>query len=101
MRPPIEHLVFFTFKEGTKKEQKEELVQRFRLLNGKIAGIKAVEAGLNTTVEHEFADYEFGMRMLFENRERLAAYQLHPEHLEIGRLVKEIVENVAVVDLEI
>lgn len=101
METRIEHLVFFTFKEGTGEEEKRELVQRFRSLEGKIAGLEAVSAGLNTTVEHEFANYEFGMKMLFANRVRLSAYQLHPDHLNAIQLVKEIVADVAVVDVEV
>jgi hypothetical protein len=101
MEPRIEHLVFFKFKEGIKETEKAELVERFRALEGKIAGLESLSAGLNTTVEHGFAAYEFGMRMLFENRESLAAYQLNPDYLKAVQLVKEIVDGVAVVDLEV
>ena len=101
MKHQIEHLVFFKFKEGTQEIDKNELVNRFRSLEGNIPGLESVSVGLNTTVEQEFADYQFGMRMLFENREMLAAYQLHPNHLEAVQLVGEIVDGVAVVDFEI
>jgi ABC-type polysaccharide/polyol phosphate transport system ATPase subunit len=79
---------------------KQDQGEMFRSLDGKITGLESLSVGLNTTVEHEFADYQFGMRMLFENREKLAAYQLHPDHLEAVQLVREIVDAVAVVDFE-
>lgn len=101
MKERIEHLVFFTLKEGIEDLEKDELVERFRSLEGKIPGLESLSVGLNTTVEHEFADYPFGMRMLFESREKLAAYQLHPDHLKAVQLVKKIVDKVAVVDFEV
>ncbi|MEO2075290.1 MAG: Dabb family protein [Bacillus sp. (in: firmicutes)] len=101
MKQRIEHLVFFKFKGGIQEKDKQELVKRFRSLEGNIPGLESVSVGLNTTVEQEFADYQFGMRMLFENREMLAAYQLHPNHLEAVQLVGDLVDGVAVVDFEI
>jgi hypothetical protein len=101
MKQRIEHLVFFKFKEGIKDKDKQELVKGFRSLEGNIPGLESLSVGLNTTVEQEFADYQFGMRMLFENREMLAAYQLHPNHLEAVQLVGDLVDGVAVVDFEI
>lgn len=97
----IEHLVLFKFMVGVKEEQKQELVNRFYSLSGKIEGLKSLSVGLNKTVEKEHAHYEFGMRMLFQNQDSLATYQVHPNHLSVIELVKKIVYEVAVVNFEL
>lgn len=102
MSKKVEHLVYFRFKDGISQEQKQSLIVKLNDLLGIIDGLEAVSVGLNTTEEHQFKhNYGAGMRMLFQNREKLQEYQLHPEHLKVGEFIWTIVEDVAVVDFEL
>jgi hypothetical protein len=102
MSNKVEHLVYFRFKDGISHAQKQNLVVLLNDLLGKIDGLEAVSAGLNTTEEHQFKhNYDVGMRMLFRNRQKLQEYQLHPEHLKVGDFIWTIAADVAVVDFEL
>jgi hypothetical protein len=102
MSKKIEHLVFFQFKNGVAKEQKEALLVKLKSLYGIIDGMEAMSIGLNATEEvHFMHNYELGMRMLFQNNDKLRQYQVHPEHVEVGEEIWKIVEGVAVMDFEV
>lgn len=75
----VEHLVFFKLQEGTKEEDKVEILETLHELK-EIPGIIEFSVGLNHSQEGKSAGFEIGMRIGFENQAMLDAYLPHPLH---------------------
>jgi hypothetical protein len=96
----IDHIVLVKFEESTSREQLEEVVTRFKALQGKLAGIADIQAGISFTGKHQ--GYQLALTVRFENRAALENYGPHPLHQEVAAYIREIgrVDSI-VVDIEI
>lgn len=95
----VEHIVLFKMKTDSTPEQKDELIRRLRALAGKIEGIVDLSAGETFTDRHQ--GYTVGLVVRFTDREALARYGPHPEHVPVKEYVAEVCEDVIAVDYEI
>lgn len=98
----INHVVCFKLKEFSANQEKvaaiNELKEGLLGLKDKIAELKYIEVGIN----HELAAKSFDICLIthFESIADLGVYAVHPDHLEVGTIVRKYVIDRAAVDFE-
>lgn len=98
----IKHLVFWKLKDnphGLSKQECMAVIQkRMHALRGEIAGLLAIEIGMDRSRNANSSD--LSLYSEFESWEALALYQSHPLHQAIVPYVAEIATERRVVDYE-
>ncbi len=95
----VEHIVCFKLKPDTTPKQKERLIAMLRGLKEKVPGIVDLSAGETFTPERGHG-YTIGLVVRFKDREGLAAYGPHPNHVPVKEYVNQICEAVLAIDYE-
>jgi hypothetical protein len=97
----IKHIVLFKFKELISKEEKElkisEIKSKLEALINLVPSLKKIKVGLNCNSAEE---YDLALETEFENMEGLQAYAVHPEHVAVGKIIRENLEKRACVDYQ-
>jgi hypothetical protein len=94
----LQHVVCFKFKEAATKAQIEKLNKEFAALKEKIPGITGYEAGVNNSPEGLNKGFTHCYIITFKTEKDREAYLPHPEHQKFVTIVKEIVDDVFVID---
>lgn len=92
----IVHIVMFKFKDENKSSNIEEVTKRLNALVELIPTLKSMEVGVNFT-DSERA-FDLSLYSMFETKEDLDAYAIHPEHLKVVELIKSVTVESKVVD---
>lgn len=96
----LKHVVMWKLKaeaEGkTKAENARWMKEYLEALIGVVPEIRSLQVGINSK-ESEMA-YDAVLISTFENEEALAAYKVHPRHVEVSAYCKKIRESRVVVD---
>lgn len=97
----IKHIVMWTIKEsaGKKEEIQKEIKLRLEAMPEKISEIKELEVGID--FKQSAAAYDVVLYSVFESKETLEAYQVHPDHENVKEYIGSVVDKRAVVDYEI
>ena len=73
----VKHIVLYTLKEGVDKKEAVDLIGSVLVpLVGKIPGLRHME------VKQAFNGMDYALYSEFDSRDDLAAYAVHPLHLE-------------------
>lgn len=95
----IRHIVSWNFKEGLTDEEKrqygQEMKTQLEALPALIPGVISIEVRTDLL---EASNRAIVLNSLFENEERLAAYQVHPEHVRVSNYVGTFVTDRTCVD---
>ena len=92
----VKHIVIYTFKEGVNKTDAVELIRSvLEPLVGKIPGL------LHMEIRHCFQGADYALYSEFESRELLAAYAVHPLHLEAKTHFHHFIETRIAADYEV
>ncbi|HCA72093.1 MAG TPA: hypothetical protein DHW78_02700 [Ruminococcaceae bacterium] len=86
----VKHIVLWKLNEsqrGNAAGVAASLRSRFKSLLGVVDGLTAIEVGLN----YKSGDYDLCLIADFSDKGAEAAYQNHPEHLKIKKLVHSLV----------
>ncbi len=94
----LTHIVIWKYRADVSAERRDEHVARLRALVGVIAEIQSFAVGLD--VLRLLRSYNAGLVAVFRDRAGLEAYTVHPEHVKVAELGREISEHVASVDFE-
>ncbi|MFO8054058.1 MAG: Dabb family protein [Bacteroidales bacterium] len=93
----LRHIVMFKLKETPgKKENIQRLKQAIQALQDRIGEVKSMETGIN--VNSKPAAYDLVLVSDFEDEAALEKYRVHPEHKKVLELIKEVNDQIAVVD---
>lgn len=92
----IVHIVMFQFKEENKERNIAMVKERLEDLVDLIPELEKMEVGVNFN-ESERA-YDLSLYSTFASQEDLGAYAVHPEHMKVVALIKELTETSKVVD---
>lgn len=90
------HIVMFQFKEENKEAHLAQVKSMLEALPGKIFELKRMEVGID--MSHSERSFDLVLTSLFENQEGLNAYAVHPAHLEVVNVIKEVASVSKVVD---
>ena len=95
----IKHVVLFKFRafdnEDEKQKKEQEIKAALLALKDKIDVLKSIEVGINSNPNEEF---NIALSTTFDNFDDLNTYAIHPDHLEVAALIKEVNEKRACVD---
>ena len=94
----IKHIVFWQIKDDLQKQiVMPKIKEMLTGLVGKIDGLISAEVGFN----YNGGEYDIALYSVFENKEALAIYADHPEHLIVKKYVHEVIKGRTAVDYEI
>lgn len=94
----LRHVVLFTFKASSTKEEVANVTRTFNDLYGKVPEVKKMEWGLNMSPEHLDQGFTHCFVLTFSSEKDLASYQLHPAHKAFQEVLKPHMDRVFVVD---
>jgi len=92
----VVHIVMFKFKEENKKANSIQAKQMLENLMGVIPSLRSIDVGLNF-IEADRA-MDLSLIAVFEGKEGLDAYDVHPEHQKVVAFIKSVVEYSKAVD---
>ena len=92
----VVHIVMFKFKEKNKERNISEVVEKLNALVELIPSLKSMEVGVNFT-DSERA-FDLSLYSTFDSKEALKEYAIHPEHLKVVELIREVTLESKVVD---
>ena len=95
----IRHIVLFKFKEGTSADERAGLADALSGLKNKIPLVKELEVGADLGGKPN--SYDIALNSVFDNFDDVEAYAVHPDHVEVVKMVKELCESSVKVDFEI
>ncbi|HEX5709878.1 MAG TPA: Dabb family protein [Sulfuricurvum sp.] len=90
------HIVMFQFKEENKEGNLAKVKSMLEALPGKISDLKSMEVGID--ISQSDRSFDLVLTSLFENQEGLNAYAVHPAHVEVVNVIKEVASVSKVVD---
>jgi len=96
----IRHVVLWTFKDSVGPRDRESIVAAVRLLRTKVPSLRALEVGENISPARA-QGYTHVLIETFDDRDGLAAYASHPEHVPVLARLREAVAQLIAVDLEV
>ncbi len=95
---PVEHQVWFAFKEGTSEERIKFHEDGLRALKDKIPNIIDLKVGRNFT--DRAPGFVLGLSVTLTDKAALEVYGPHPEHAKVAGAIREDAEKVMAVDFE-
>ena len=94
----LTHIVVWKYRPDVEQIVRDEHVARLRRLPALIPQIKSFSAGFD--VLNLPRSYDTGLVATFDDRAALQAYTVHPEHILVADMGRNISEHVASVDFE-
>jgi hypothetical protein len=94
----LTHIVIWKYKTEVGAEQRREHIERLRSLKEIIPEVQSLAVGAD--VLGLSRSYDTGLVAVFQDRAKLDAYTLHPDHVAVADLGRAISEHVASVDFE-
>ena len=95
----IKHIVLFQLKPFESKETKDAKLAEIKSgllgLIDKVSVLKSIEVGLNTNPAEQ---YDIALTTTFDSMEDLEIYAKHPDHVAVGKIVREVLEARSCVD---
>ncbi len=97
----IKHIVLFklkSFESATAKTNKlAEIKTGLLALSTKIETLRSIEVGINCNENEEF---DIALTTTFDNIAGLDIYAKHPDHVAVGKIIREVLELRSCVDFE-
>lgn len=97
----IKHIVLFKLKSFDNEAQKtaklQEIKEGLLALNEKVETLQSIEVGLNCNANEAF---DIALTATFNNMDDLELYAKHPDHLAVGKILREVLEDRSCVDYE-
>lgn len=98
----LAHMVMWKLNGATsqaRQVQAQALVQAFEATRGKLSGLLRMDVGANLIEAVDACD--LALCMVFESRQAFEAYNAHPEHLKIKKMMEPLRLARSQVDFEI
>lgn len=94
----ITHIILLKLQDRS-KESIEKAQDALLSMKGKIEYLR----DLTVAVDFLHADISYDIVMIakFDSKEDLKAYVAHPVHVEIGKYIEKVTENIAAIDYEL
>ena len=94
----IKHIVFWNLKDDENKQKNMKKMRELLTgLVGVVPGLVSAEVGFNYNPK----GYDAALYSVFETKEALEGYQVHPAHLEVKKFVHSVITDRACADYEI
>lgn len=97
----IKHIALFKLKEAGSAEAQlsklEGLKAELEALINKVDTLRFIEVGINCNPDEE---YHLALNSEFDDLDGVKAYAVHPDHVAVGKKIREVLEKRACVDYE-
>jgi len=93
----ITHVVLAKLKDQS-AQNLESLESLLRSMNGMIPGMRHLEVGRN--IGRSDRAYDIALIAKFDDIDGLNAYQTHPVHVPVSNRLRELANNIVVVDFK-
>jgi len=90
------HIVMFQFKEENIEANLIRIKEMLEALPMKIESLKSMVVGID--ISRSERSFDLVLTSMFENQEGLNTYAIHPAHLEVVCVIKEVTTLSRVVD---
>ena len=90
------HIVMFAFKEENKESNLARVKEMLEALPVKIESLKGMEVGIDISKSER--SFDLVLTSTFDDQAGLSAYAVHPAHLEVVYVIKEVTSMSKVVD---
>ncbi len=97
----IRHILLIKFKPSADDSKIEELRELFAAMPEKVAGVVAVEWGLNDSPEKLNQGYTHSVLMTFADEAGRQEYLPHPEHEALKSVFIPLLEDIVVFDYHV
>ena len=94
----IRHVVAFKFKAGADPTRIKQVEEAFAALKGKIPLVQGLEWGTNVSPEKHDKGFTHIWIATFKNAADRDAYLVHPDHKAFGAMLKDVIDDVFVLD---
>lgn len=94
----LTHIVIWKYREEVAEGERVEHVAQLRRLASLIPEVESIEVGFDVLGLPR--SYDVGLVARFRDRDALAIYTDHPEHVKVASFGRSISEHVASVDFE-
>jgi Stress responsive A/B Barrel Domain len=94
----LTHLVVWKYRPDIPQATREDHVAQLRSLRSVVTGIDSLTVGFDML--HLARSYDTGLVAVFDDREALDAYTVHPDHVKVAEFGRSISEHVVSVDFE-
>lgn len=95
----IRHIVLFKLKPFTTEVEKhaklQEIKKGLERLSALIPEIKLLSVGINTNLAEQ---YDLSLLTEFNSMDDLHTYAVNPDHVAVGKIIREVLEARACVD---
>lgn len=98
LEKPLQHAVFFEFKEDAPSESVKRVEEAFSALPSKISPIHSFEWGKNNSPEKHDDGFTHCFLVTFADEEARADYLPHPDHKAFVEVLKPVLKKVRVLD---
>ena len=96
----LKHIVLFSFKESVAPAERAALLDAIRGLRSKVPSLRSLELGENISPTRA-KGYTHVLLETFDDRDGLAAYASHPEHVPVLARIRDAASQLLAVDLEL
>ncbi len=90
------HIVMFQFKDENKEANLAQVKIMLEALPSKIGALKSMEVGIDMSRSER--SFDLVLTSMFDDQEGLSTYAIHPEHLAVVSVIKEVTSLSKVVD---
>ena len=94
----LTHIVVWKYRADASRDARGEHLARLRSLYSVVPGIESFSVGIDTL--HSPKSFDTGLVATFRDRSVLDAYTVHPEHVKVVELGRDITDRMAKVDFE-
>jgi hypothetical protein len=98
--PVIHHVVLWAFKDTVPPAERDAIVGAIQALRTRVPSLRSLHVGENVSPERA-QGYTHVLLETFDDRDGLAAYAAHPDHVPVLARLREAVSQLAAVDLEV
>ena len=92
--------MLFAFKESVTPAERATLLDAVRALRTKVPSLRSLELGENVSPARA-QGYTHVLLETFDDRDGLAAYSSHPDHVPVGARIRDAASQLLAVDLEL
>jgi len=96
----IRHVVLWAFKDGVQQSERDAILAALRALATAVPSLRSLEVGENVSLARA-QGYTHVLLESFDDRDGLAAYASHPDHLPVLARLRDAAAQLLAVDLEL
>ncbi len=95
----IHHVVLWVFKDSVPPAERDAILDAIRALRAAVPSLRSLEVGENVSPARA-QGYTHVLVETFDDRDGLAAYASHPDHVPVLARLRDAVAQLVAVDLE-